>query len=132
MGSRKGRSAELAIRLVTSQVQEVWKYDATASLEQIDIQGAFDCVDYIRLLDALREKGYPGWIVRWVRTFLVGRTAGLYIDAEESAVIPVRVGVPQGSPLSPILYILYMAPLYELLSRSQKKISIADQHSWLY
>jgi len=89
-------------------------------------------VDYIRLLDALREKEYPGWIVRWVRTFLVGRTAGLYFDTEESAIIPVRVGVPQESPLSPILYILYMAPLYELLSRSQKQISIADQYSWLH
>lgn len=81
-------------------------------------------VDYIRLLNTPREEGYPGLAVRWVQSFLTGRTTRLCFDAEESGPMQVRAEVPQGSPLSPILYLLYIAPLYELLGRRHKHIGV--------
>ena len=59
MGNREHRSTELAIRLVVAQVQEAWRQKAAASLLQLDISGAFDTVNYIRLLATLRLQGFP-------------------------------------------------------------------------
>ena len=55
MGNRAHRSTELAIRLVVAQVQEAWRQKAAATLLQLDLIGAFDRVNYIRLLATLRE-----------------------------------------------------------------------------
>jgi hypothetical protein len=53
MGNREHRSTELAIRLVVAQIQEAHRQRATASLLQLDISGAFDTVNYTRLLATL-------------------------------------------------------------------------------
>ena len=59
MGNRKECSTELAIRVVTNAVFIVWANKVVASLLQLDIKGAFNMVNYIRLLDILQEKGFP-------------------------------------------------------------------------
>ena len=59
MGNRAHRSTELAVRLVTAQVQEAWRQKVVASLLQLDISGAFDTVNHIRLLATLREMNFP-------------------------------------------------------------------------
>ena len=59
MGNRKECSTELAIWVVTDAVFIVWANKVVASLLQLDIKGAFNIVNYIRLLDILREKGFP-------------------------------------------------------------------------
>ena len=115
MGNRPGRSTELAIRMVTDAVYTAWKHGATTSLLQLDIKGAFDTVNHIRLLDTLRNAGFPMWIVRWVRSYLETRTARLRFDGETTDPFDLQAGVPQGSPLSPILFILYIASLYEAI-----------------
>ena len=53
MGNRKDRNTELAIRVVTEAVYSSWKRRAVASLLQLDIKGAFDTVNHIRLLDTI-------------------------------------------------------------------------------
>ena len=118
MGNRKDRSTELAIRVVTDAVYTAWRNKAMASLLQLDIKGAFDTVNYTRLLDTLRDKGFPPWVVRWLSSYLDNRTVCLRFDGEVSEEIQLRAGVPQGSPLSPILFSLYIATLYEALARS--------------
>jgi hypothetical protein len=115
MGNRKGRSTELAIRLVTSCVQTAWQEGAVASLLQLDIKGAFDTVNHTRLLDTVRSQGFPMWVVRWLNSYLSARTARLRFDGEASTLLRVPAGVPQGSPLSPILFQLYITSLYEAL-----------------
>jgi hypothetical protein len=115
MGNRKHRSTELAIRLVVAQVQESWKQKAATSLLQLDISGAFDTVNHTRLLATLREYGFPRWLVLWIRAWLADRVAILHFDGQKTQDISVTAGIPQGSPLSPILFILYIASLYRVL-----------------
>jgi len=59
MGNRPKRSTELAIKMVVDAAHTAWKRGAVSSLLQLDIKGAFDSVDYIRLLDTLRGMGFP-------------------------------------------------------------------------
>ena len=65
IGARPGRSTETALELLTAQVRTVWESGKfVASLLSLDISGAFDTVNPPRLLDTLRKKGFPGWVVR--------------------------------------------------------------------
>jgi hypothetical protein len=115
MGNRPERSTDLAIKLVVDATHTAWRHGAVASLLQLDIKGAFDTVNHIRLLHTLQLQGFPLWVVRWVRSFLDGRTASLNFDGESTSPYQITAGVPQGSPLSPILFLLYTASLYTQL-----------------
>lgn len=124
MGNRRERSTELAVKLLTSSIRTAWHHKATVSLLQLDIKGAFDTVNHVRLVDTLRKKGFPGWVLRWTQSYLAERSATLVFDGEESELIPIEAGVPQGSPLSPILFILYIATLYEAIEAAHPGIGI--------
>lgn len=80
MGARKARSTEIALGLLTEQIHTVWKSpNHVESMLSLDLSGAFDTVNPIRLLDILRKKELPGWIVRWIRSFLNRRIIILII-----------------------------------------------------
>ena len=116
MGNRANRSTETALRAVTDAVYTAWGSSAIASLLQLDIKGAFDTVCHDRLVQVVRIAGFPQWVVRWVESFLTDRTARLIFDGAPAALRPISAGVPQGSPLSPILFQLYIATLYRALT----------------
>jgi retron-type reverse transcriptase len=60
MGNRKNRSVETALHLLIDQIHTAWKEDnQVASVLSLDIAGAFDTVNHLRLLDNLRKKGVP-------------------------------------------------------------------------
>jgi hypothetical protein len=124
MGNRPGRSTEVAIRFVTDAVRTAWREGGVASLLQLDIKGAFDTVNHIRMIDTLRDLGYPRWVTSWVRSYLTNRTIQLHFDGETSAPIDLQAGVPQGSPLSPILFLLYIASLYQALVQDPRLLVV--------
>jgi hypothetical protein len=63
-------------------------------------------------------------VVLWVKAWLSNRVAILHFDGQQIEDIPVAARVPQGSPLSPILFILYIASLYQDLKEAHPPISI--------
>jgi hypothetical protein len=85
--------------------------------------GAFDRVYPTRLLNILRKKRMPGWLVRWTCTFLSSRTTTLVIQNKETEPFPIEYGVPQGSPLSPTLFALYVSELLEICNQRKKRLS---------
>lgn len=115
MGNRRNRSCEAALQFIIDLVETVWDEKMWVSLLALDVTGAFDRVCHIRLLDDLRKMGFPFWVVRWIKSFLHERATTLQFDGDESAPIRIHAGVPQGSPLSPILFILYSTALYNSL-----------------
>ena len=95
---------------------------------QLDLKRTFDTVDYLKLLDTLRAKGLPAWVVRWLKSWLEGRTTRLIFDGEASKPYKIRAGVSQGLPLSLILFILFISTLYDELNaiRGVRVIGFAD------
>jgi hypothetical protein len=80
IGARTKRSTEIALELLTEQIHIVWVSPKhVATLLSLDMTGAYNVVHPIRLLDILRKKGLPRWIVRWVSSFIIERTTTLVI-----------------------------------------------------
>ena len=88
-----------------------------ASLLSLDISGAFPTVNHTRLVANIRKLGFPSWLQHWVQSFLEGRVSTLVINGVESDVFPIQAGLPQGSPLSPILFLLYNEELLQIANR---------------
>ncbi|XP_044715050.1 reverse transcriptase (RNA-dependent DNA polymerase) domain-containing protein [Hirsutella rhossiliensis] len=85
-----------------------------ATLITMDIQGAFDTVLRNRLLLRLREQGWPTNLVRWAGCFMEQRSARIRLEDITTPTTPLTCGLPQGSPASPILFLLYTVPIYSI------------------
>jgi hypothetical protein len=115
MGARAGRSTETALELLTRQIHTIWSSKRhVATLLSVDISGAFDTVNPIQLLDILRKKRLSHWLAQWVQAFITTQNTTLVIQGYETPSFSIDVEVSQGSPLSPILFLLYTVELYEI------------------
>jgi hypothetical protein len=115
MGGRKKRSTLSAIDFLTSCVQTAWssKKGCIVSMLSLDISGAYDHVSTERLLWILKQKGLQEWIVTYVRNFMLGRRTRVAFDGYESDWVQTNTGIPQGSPISPILFLFFISELLE-------------------
>ncbi len=107
MGNRRQRSTETAVELLAEQIHTVWEEKNVASVLCLDVAGAFDTVNHVRLLENLRAKRLPRWLIQMIRSFLSNRTTTMVVDDIETRARVLHTGVPQGSPLSPILFLFY-------------------------
>lgn len=79
-----------------------------------DVQGAFHGVHASVLCRRLRERHVPNEIVLWIQSFCSNRKASVVVGDCESPVQEIQhAGIPQGSPLSPLLYVSYNADLVQ-------------------
>jgi hypothetical protein len=111
-GSRKGRSAVDAVAVLMNRAQAAWKRKEIAGVLLMDVKGAFDHVSRGRLLARMVEMRIEPNLVRWVNSFMEDRRIRMVIDGYERAERSVQTGIPQGSPVSPILFAIYLSGVF--------------------
>ena len=94
-----------------------------ASLFSLDGKGAFNYVAYIRLLHNIRKRRVPILLLYWIADFLEERRTILAIGGFTLEERTANVGIPQGSPLSLILYLFYNADLLEICDNIRLRTS---------
>jgi ribonuclease HI len=112
IGGRKGKSAIDAALLLTDLVQQERKEKRVVSTALLDVKGAFDYVAKNQLLNILFLLGLPLSLITWVKSFLEDRTLRLSFDGETEDFSQIATGIPQGSPISPILFLIYIRDLF--------------------
>ena len=83
-----------------------------ASTLLLDIKGGFDNVHPAILAAQLRRAGIPPSLRAWISSFLTDRQVALIFQGGPRDFISVFMGTPQGSPLSPLLFLIYISPLH--------------------
>ena len=108
-GGRRASSCTNTALSLTHDIQSGWKKGLVSSFLCINVKGFFDNVNHGRMTRVLWEMGFPIEIVKWVRSFLSNRSTAFRIDGVLHPVQDIDIGIPQGSPCSPVLSIIYAA-----------------------
>lgn len=115
---RKNHSTETALIKVVNDILVSVDNNSDVLLILLDLSAAFDTIDHSFLLARLSSYfGFSGNVLHWYQSYLTGRHQSVMIDGTISSERRVVYGVPQGSVLGPLLFVLYLAPLQEVILR---------------
>ncbi|MCP4584377.1 reverse transcriptase domain-containing protein, partial [Pseudoalteromonas sp.] len=92
----------------------------------VDISKAFDSVSHPKLIAKLDRYGVRGHLLLWIKAFLADRRQRVVIDNKFSRWLPVESGVPQGSVLGPLLFLVYINDLPYVVRYAQVKLFADD------
>ncbi|ODM21122.1 hypothetical protein SI65_04175 [Aspergillus cristatus] len=105
---------------------EAWKLQQLVGALFLDVKGAFN---HVNPSQRLIEFSLDGDLIRWVQSFLTDQWVQSQIDNTQCPAHPINSGVPQGSPVSPILFIIYLSGVFDVVERSVagvQSLSFAD------
>jgi len=127
-GFRKNYSTSLALIDVVNMIQNEIYEDKFVLGVFMDLQKAFDTINLDILLSKLSHYGFRGVCLNWFRSYLVGRTQFTVINGVNSPMISTNSGIPQGTVLGPLLFILYINDITNSVTKSKIKLFADDSN----
>ena len=117
-GFRPGRSCLSQLLEHTERLLSYIENNENVDVVYLDFSKAFDRVDHTILIHKLKKYGISGKILKWIISFLTGRTQRVMVNTFLSKESEVLSGVPQGSVLGPLLFLIMIADIDESIRHS--------------
>ncbi len=126
MGGRKQRSAIDAAMCLTHDIQQAFNNNKVLSALFLNVKGAFDHVSLNQLLKVLQKLHLPQVVLKWVQCFLTNRSIVLAFDDERNQSQSVNSGILQGSPISLMLFLIYIRFLFTKINNKHTQLKLSS------
>ena len=132
-GYRVGHSCETLLTGMFEDLLEEMDRGNVMALLLLDMSAAFDTVDHTMLVQVLMSRfGICGAALSWFESYLGSRSYRVNVRGNLSGIVKLVCGVPQGSLLGPVLFLMYVEELQDLVERYGLKIKLYADDSQLY
>ena len=130
---RPGHSTETALLKVKNDLLLNMDGQRVTLLVLLDLSAAFDTVDHDVLHNRLStDFGIKGTALKWFESYLSNRRQRVSIEGVTSKLFDLDFGVPQGSCLGPLLFLLYSSKLFKIISRHLPSVHAYADDTQLY
>ena len=126
-------STETALLRVHNDILCSLDQNKSVILLLLDLSAAFDTVDYAILISRLSNRfGVKGTALAWFKSYLTSRQQFVNAEGGMSSRRPLLRGVPQGSVLGPLLYLVYTAPIADIIKKHDLLYHLYADDTQLY
>lgn len=125
-GFRAGKSTTDALLKIVSCIVEGLERGDIVAITLCDLSKAFDCVSHNSLFEKLEYYGVRGLPLKLFKSYLTDRTQSVYVNDTFSGVENILHGVPQGSVLGPLLFLIYVNDFSNFMLPNQSVLFADD------
>ncbi len=130
-GFRSNFSTSLAVLDVTNMIQNETYQGNFIMGVFMDLQKAFDTINFEILFKKLYHYGFRGHCLDWLRSYLTGRTQFTALNGVSSGPLEITCGVPQGTVLGPLLFLIYINDIPNSVKNSVIKLFADDSNLFI-